>query len=128
MMKRICALILALMLSCLSAFAAAEVAAPKEDAQAEDFAGAWVCSYVVTLDGRKLDAATNLEVMNTQEVPTIAHLTAESATTSRVNSAAEAKRPESAITATYAAQPKQVETSSVGSTALSRTLAFFARS
>lgn len=66
--------------------------------------------------------------VNTQEVPTIAHLTAESATTSRVNSTAEAKRPESAITATYAAQPKQVETSSVGSTALSRTLAFFARS
>lgn len=71
MMKRISALILALMMVCLAAFAAAEVAAPKEDAQAEDFAGAWVCSYVVTHDGKKLDAATNLEVMNTQEVPTL---------------------------------------------------------
>ena len=71
MMKRISALILALMMVCLAAFAAAEVAAPKEDAQAEDFAGAWVCSYVVTHDGKKLDAATNLEVMNMQEVPTL---------------------------------------------------------
>ena len=66
--------------------------------------------------------------VNTQEVPTIAHLTAESATTSRVTSAAAPSRPESAMAATYAAQPKHVDMSSVGSTALSRTLAFLARS
>ena len=66
--------------------------------------------------------------VNTHDVPTMMHFIADRASSSRVITVALPRRPQRATPATYATHPKQVEMSKVGRTALSRTLAFFARS
>ena len=66
--------------------------------------------------------------VNTHDVPTMMHFIADSMSSSRVITVASLRRPQIATPTTYATHPKQVEMSNVGRTALSRTLAFFARS
>jgi len=75
-----------------------------------------------------IGSVLSAQKVKTHEVPTIKHLTVESARISGERPDATEMRPQSANAPTYAAHPKQVEHSSVGRTALRCTLAFLARS
>ena len=76
----------------------------------------------------EIGSVRSAQNVKTHDVPTIRHFIAENARTSGVYPPTAPISPLSARPATYAMQPKHVETSSVGRTAFSLTLAFFARS
>ncbi len=75
-----------------------------------------------------IGSVLSAQKVNTHEVPTITHFTAESARISAERPDTAEMLPQSASAPTYAAHPKHVEHSSVGRTELCCTLAFLARS